>query len=425
MPHAIEMPSLLADETNTTEPSMYSSNRPPFDIPSHLRQSHEKINGNTRSGSYTSIKASGAVGEGEYDQGYVGGRGYTNGDRDMLGSQQHHDSSLNSIPNGRSSGSLEHRSSKNGSVRSVNGVNGVGVGVVSGENGRKSPVPVYNGIGRTSNGDRNSVASTNGNIRTSSEIASKKQTNGNTTEYSSHRPDSPNNYHHESSSPIHSPFTRVDVPAPISTNPQSTGPLTYGNSLVPHSTVETPSRSNATSPHRFSSPPSYPAPLAPSPSNTSTHPGSATLKHRHTLQVPKPVPGRSSKDGEEALYSSGRFSPTSIAQGVRRGSLSLNRRNTQSIHSNMPHEEVPLDENTMRWAEHVRQKRASKKKAKDEEDDDRVVVGTKVDQNHVNWVTAYNMLTGIRFTVSRTNAKMDRPLTDADFDARHKFSFDM
>jgi 1-phosphatidylinositol-4-phosphate 5-kinase len=27
--------------------------------------------------------------------------------------------------------------------------------------------------------------------------------------------------------------------------------------------------------------------------------------------------------------------------------------------------------------------------------------------------------------VSRTNAKLDRPLTDADFEARHKFSFDM
>jgi 1-phosphatidylinositol-4-phosphate 5-kinase len=88
-------------------------------------------------------------------------------------------------------------------------------------------------------------------------------------------------------------------------------------------------------------------------------------------------------------------------------------------------EEIPLDEDAVRWAEAIRQKRASKRRRKDEEDDDRVVVGTKVDQNHVNWVTAYNMLTGIRFTVSRTNAKLNRPLTDADFGAKHKFSFDM
>jgi len=68
----------------------------------------------------------------------------------------------------------------------------------------------------------------------------------------------------------------------------------------------------------------------------------------------------------------------------------------------------------------------SRRRRKEEEEDDRVLVGTKVDQNHVNWVTAYNMLTGIRFTVSRTNAK--RPPDELDpshFDAKHKFSFDV
>lgn len=35
------------------------------------------------------------------------------------------------------------------------------------------------------------------------------------------------------------------------------------------------------------------------------------------------------------------------------------------------------------------------------------------------------MLTGIRFTVSRTQAKLDRDLTEADFVAKHKFSFDI
>ena len=56
---------------------------------------------------------------------------------------------------------------------------------------------------------------------------------------------------------------------------------------------------------------------------------------------------------------------------------------------------------------------------------DRVLVGTKVDENHANWVTAYNMHTGIRVSVSRTNAKLDRPLTDADFDAKQKSVVDM
>ena len=391
MPHAVEMPSFLSDDTG----QMLSQSRPPLDLPSHLRPSYEKVNGNARTSSHTSIK--GGLGEGSdiHLDGGSTGRPQVNGD--ML-----HDTSLNSLPNGRSSASSwEHKSSRNGSNLSVNGgINGVS------ENGRRSPAP-QNGLGRVSNGDRSSVTSTNGNVP-------------NTTTTESTPPLPSTNGDSELSK-------KVTIPPPISTNPQSTGPLTYTSSLLPATpqTNEPPARAATGPPHRFSSPPVYP-PLAPSPSSNSlSHPGSTTLKHRHTLQVPKVGPGRSSRDGDDAVHSSGRFSPTSLAAGVRRGSLSLNRRNTQSIHSNMPHEEIPQDEDAMRWAEAVRQKRASKRRKKDEEEDDRVVVGTKVDQNHVNWVTAYNMLTGIRFTVSRTNAKMDRPLTDADFEARHKFSFDM
>lgn len=91
----------------------------------------------------------------------------------------------------------------------------------------------------------------------------------------------------------------------------------------------------------------------------------------------------------------------------------------------MHNDEIPPDEDTARWAETIKQKRASRRQRKEDEDDDRVLVGTKVDINHVNWVTAYNMLTGIRFCVSRVNAKFDRDLTKADFSAKHKFSFDV
>ncbi|OSS46520.1 hypothetical protein B5807_08646 [Epicoccum nigrum] len=150
------------------------------------------------------------------------------------------------------------------------------------------------------------------------------------------------------------------------------------------------------------------------------------LQQRHTLEVPKLSTSRprdSTGNADDVVTASGRFSPTSASR--RRGSMSLVRRTTRSINSDVHLDEVPQDEEAARWAEHIRQKRASKRKRREDEDEDRVVVGTKVDQNHVNWVTAYNMLTGIRFTVSRTNAKMDRELTDADFDAKHKFSFDI
>ncbi|KAF2752244.1 SAICAR synthase-like protein [Sporormia fimetaria CBS 119925] len=178
---------------------------------------------------------------------------------------------------------------------------------------------------------------------------------------------------------------------------------------------------NSTAPFRVSSPAAFNH-TSPAPSQ---HPH--RLQQRHTLEVPKQTTGRARdhphNSTDDVVTATGRFSPNTPTR--RRGSMSLVRRATRSINSDMHLEEVPQDEDAARWAEHIRQKRASKRKRKEDEDDDRVVVGTKVDQNHVNWVTAYNMLTGIRFTVSRTNAKMDRALTDADFDAKHKFSFDI
>ncbi|KAF1844053.1 SAICAR synthase-like protein [Cucurbitaria berberidis CBS 394.84] len=176
-----------------------------------------------------------------------------------------------------------------------------------------------------------------------------------------------------------------------------------------------------TQPYRVSSPAAFNH-TSPAPSQ---HPH--RLQQRHTLEVPKLATSRTREqqnNTDDVVSASGRFSPSTPQR--RRGSMSLVRRTTRSVNSDMHLDEVPQDDDAARWAEHIRQKRASKRKRKeDDDDDDRVVVGTKVDQNHVNWVTAYNMLTGIRFTVSRTNAKMDRELTDADFDAKHKFSFDI
>lgn len=178
------------------------------------------------------------------------------------------------------------------------------------------------------------------------------------------------------------------------------------------------------SPHRFSSPPIYQSANSNSNASLTGHlhpPQPGALKHRHTLEVPKVAPSRASKELDSAL-ASGRYSPTVTA---RRASLSLARRTTRSMQSDVPRDEVVPDEDAVRWAEAYRQKRASKRKRKEEEDDDRVVVGTKVDEKHANWVTAYNMLTGIRVSVSRTNAKLDRDLTDADFEAKQKSTFDM
>ena len=163
-------------------------------------------------------------------------------------------------------------------------------------------------------------------------------------------------------------------------------------------------------------------------STTTLQPVPPRIQHRHTLEVPRLSTSRTSRDFSspsaitDKVSEGGRSTPT---PRTPRASNTLARGVTRSIHSDMYLDELPPDTDMARWTETVRQKRASRRKRKEAEEDDRVVVGTKVDMDHVNWVTAYDMLTGIRFTVSRTHAKIDRELTDGDFDARHKFSFDI
>ncbi|KAJ5624621.1 hypothetical protein N7510_000930 [Penicillium lagena] len=171
--------------------------------------------------------------------------------------------------------------------------------------------------------------------------------------------------------------------------------------------------------HRYSSPPAPSAFEA----NQMQDAQPSSARQRHSLQVPRTgsVRRNSRDQGEDTAFSSGRLSPTTA--GMRRTSFSLTRRATRT--SDVHLDEAQPDEDAARWAEAIKQKRASRRRRREDDDDDRVIVGTKVDQNHVNYVTAYNMLTGIRFTVSRINAKMDRELTPADFEAKHKFSFDI
>ena len=75
-------------------------------------------------------------------------------------------------------------------------------------------------------------------------------------------------------------------------------------------------------------------------------------------------------------------------------------------------------------AEQIRRERLSKR-VKQADDAPQVLVGNLIGEGHVNYVMMYNMLTGIRIAVSRTQAKIKRPLTDEDYTSRHKYSFDM
>lgn len=318
-------------------------------------------------------------------------------------------SSLQSVPNGRPSDGTDGRGkthSRNGSDFSIaSGANGIS------ETGRKSPGPA-------SMFPKQIVAD---------DIFPPAQTNGSATQPAKSKcpekgqigsgPRGHSRAHSSSAPQSHTPYE---------TPPNPTGGMTQVPNEIPTSAIDHQILSkvptaqqphNAISSHAGSS-------------STSLPPTAPRLQHRHTLQVPRVSTSRTSRDlsspikrsSEDADGDLERFSPT---HGTGRGSMSLARRPTRSIQSDLNLDEIPQDSDTARWTEAIRQKRASRRQRKEEEEDDRVVVGTKVDMNHVNWVTSYNMLTGIRFTVSRTNAKLDRELIDGDFDARHKFSFDM
>jgi 1-phosphatidylinositol-4-phosphate 5-kinase len=218
------------------------------------------------------------------------------------------------------------------------------------------------------------------------------------------------------------PKKSSDLSAPLPPIPSDAEtPNMASLSLTPAS----PTPDVKSSPQRLSTSAIYPSGNSTHSTSTFTQTAAngSTLKQRQNLDVPKSGP-RASKDGMDTAQASGRFSPTSAPVG-RRASLSLGRRPTRSMQSDYPRDEIVPDEDALRWAEAYRQKRASKRRRKEEEDDERVVVGTKVDETHANWVTAYNMLTGIRVSVSRTNAKLDRELTDADFEAKQKSTFDI
>ncbi len=317
-------------------------------------------------------------------------------------------SSLQSLPNGRASDSTDSRGKTHSRTGSKNSM--------------------VNGNGGAGDLERHSTELNNASSKSNNmdQMLSSVQAKGMDGQIS--RPRSPEsgqlgNGHHKGHARAHS----SSAPQNYSLQP------TLRNNIEPSPNSSEmhlgPQNPPLASKNRFSSPPviSTTSQAPASSSATSLHPGAPRLHHRHTLEVPRISTSRTSRDfsypGTASEGSeSGRFSPT---PRTPRAANTLARAPTRSIHSDMYLDEIPPDSDIAKWTESIRQKRASRRKRKEEEDDDRVVVGTKVDMNHVNWVTAYNMLTGIRFTVSRTNAKIDRDLLAADFDAKYKFSFDM
>ncbi|CAK5268600.1 unnamed protein product [Mycena citricolor] len=145
--------------------------------------------------------------------------------------------------------------------------------------------------------------------------------------------------------------------------------------------------------------------------------------------------------------------PPAASRPTRRntiGSTGVNplRTSLHTQHGSQPHVfdgeelEVGLASDIQQHADQIRRERMSKRAKQQQEAeaaltrsapkrdsantrDDVVLVGNLIGEDHVNYVLMYNMLTGIRIGVSRCQAKIKRPLTEEDFSARHKYSFDI
>ena len=57
------------------------------------------------------------------------------------------------------------------------------------------------------------------------------------------------------------------------------------------------------------------------------------------------------------------------------------------------------EEDASWWTEEIHKRREMRRRMREVEDENTVIIGNKIDSNHPNYVTAYNMLTGLRVAV--------------------------
>lgn len=119
----------------------------------------------------------------------------------------------------------------------------------------------------------------------------------------------------------------------------------------------------------------------------------------------------------------GNYQDNNRASGLQRNSSITFLRRRSMLPQNMA--SAPTEARTGYYKEQVKAMRELKRRRQEFEQDDQVLVGKTISEGHINYSIAYNMLTGIRVSVSRCNAKVDRELTDSDFTARHKLAFDI
>ena len=110
-----------------------------------------------------------------------------------------------------------------------------------------------------------------------------------------------------------------------------------------------------------------------------------------------------------ALYSAVRVPPTVLETGATSpvseshptlggGSPRRPRASTGVTRQRGSVERLP-EEDASWWTEEIHKRREIRRRWREAEDENTVVIGNKIDTNHPNYVTAYNMLTGLRVAV--------------------------
>ncbi|KAL1920437.1 uncharacterized protein VTP21DRAFT_814 [Calcarisporiella thermophila] len=125
---------------------------------------------------------------------------------------------------------------------------------------------------------------------------------------------------------------------------------------------------------------------------------------------------------------SSRISRSNTSAGEAAAPRHLHRRNTYNPDDDL-HRKVNPDWDDLRQLQEElarrKARRLSKLLQRKQQAEDEVLVGTRIGEDHVNYVLMYNMLTGIRISVSRCTAKPMRVLNNEDFSAAHKMTFDI
>jgi hypothetical protein len=196
----------------------------------------------------------------------------------------------------------------------------------------------------------------------------------------------------------HGLTTRLNQPLPP-LPPPALAPTASATLAVPNPSVQRSPRS-----------PAAVLPVKPTRTLSSPVSGVHSLPHL-ALTIPEETDEDDKRDsaGMDKLYRQqsasspivDRNSVNSRFSYLRRASTSpsVARRGSRQVNPEVPPDTVPVDEDTLRYTEEIRKKRESKRRWKEAEDEDRVIMGNKVDANHPNYITAYNMLTGLRVAV--------------------------